>query len=135
MWEDCSHRIEALNILLHMAGELEENTMAAKKHMDVEDYEKTIEVLHKLFQSLIDNLSQFPNNPPNHPNTNDLDKKTWLFRYNKIKLMAERINVLQKQLSLDSKVLHNTMAKVEDYLAEFKGICFEVLFSQLPVLH
>ena len=132
MWEDCSHRIEAHNILLHMAGELEENTKAVKYHMDLEDYENTIEALYKLFQSLIDNLSQFPKSPPNHPNTNTLDKKMWFFRFDKINYMVERINLLKKKLSdkclLDTKLLHQMMAEIEDCLAEFKGICFEVVF-------
>ena len=132
VWEDCTHRIETLNILLHTVAELEGNIKTVKAYVDLEKYGSANEVLYKLLNSLLDTLSHFPKSSCSHQNTNTLDKKMALFRIHKINVMLERINVLKQKLleksPLDSRNdLCDTIAETEECLAQIRGLCFEVM--------
>ena len=135
VWEDCSHRIEALNTLLHITHELEENLNAAKKHFDSEEFKGATDKLDELLQSLLDNTSQYPEHSPgNHPNTNNLDMKMRNFRQNELESMKEDIKSTKWNL-MESftegpgdqvESLNQIIKKTEDYLVKLKGFCYEV---------
>lgn len=135
VWEDCSHRIEALNTLLHIAHELEENLNAAKKHFNSEEFERATDKLDELLQALLDNLSQYPEHPPgNHPNMNNLDVKMRKFRQNELESMKEDIKSTKWNLMQSfeegpcdqAESLNQIIKKTEDYLVKLKGFCYEV---------
>lgn len=135
MWEDCSHRIEALNLLLHIAEELEEELDSAKMCVRAEEFERAMDMLDELLQQLVESLSRYPQNPPNkHPNMNTLDLKIMNFRLGELKLMMNDIESVKQKLKklfeegLRDKVevLNQALLEIEDYLVKLKGLCFDV---------
>lgn len=130
-WEDCSHRIEALNILLHMAEELQENLTAAKKRIYAEEFDRATDMLDELLQLLAESLSCYPQDPPKHMNMNALDLKMMNFRLGELRLMVDEIKCVKQRLfeggSQDkADVLNQVVSNIEDYLVKLKGLCFDV---------
>lgn len=136
MWEDCSHRIEALNLLLDMAGELEEGLISVKKLVSADEYERAMDSIDELFQTLVDSISRYPQTPPSHPNTNALDLKMMNFRLGELKLVLNDTNSVRQKLKKlseeglqdEGEVLNQAVSAVEDYLVNLKGLCFDVSF-------
>lgn len=135
VWEDCSHRIEAFNTLLHITHELEENVNAAKKLFDSEEFKGATDKLDELLQALLDNTSQHPENSPrNHPNTNNLDVKMRKFQQDELESMHEDIKSTKWNLMRSfeegpcdkAESLNQIIKRTEDYLVKLKGFCYEV---------
>lgn len=142
MWEDCSHRIEALNLLLDMAGELEKGLISAKKLVYAEEFESAIDSIDELLQTFVDSISRYPQIPPSHPNINTLDLKMMNFRLDELRLMLNDIDSVKQMLKklfeegLQDKVevLNQAVSAVDDYLAKLKSLCSDVSFlSQLQL--
>lgn len=139
MWEDCSHRISALNLLLHMAKELEENLVAAKKSIYAEEFERAMDELYKLLETVAESLNHYPQNPPEHPNMNNLDLKMMNFRHEELRIMVDDIEsvkgwlkkLFKKELRDRVDELNKIVLKIEDYLIKLKGLCFDVSYITL----
>lgn len=131
MWEDCSHRIEALNVLLHMAEELQEGLIEAKKCIYAEEFDRAMGMLDELLKLLVESLSHYPELPPKHPNMNTLDLKMRNFRLGELRLMVNEIESAKQRLPEEGsqdkvEVLNKTVLNIEDYLVKLKGLCFDV---------
>lgn len=140
MWEDCSHRIEALNLLLHIAEEVEENLKTARKYIDAEEFKMAVDKLDSLLDSLDRNLNQCLKTTPKHHNMNQLDLNMRTFRHSEFAIMMEDIPFTKRELVLSCdgeiiKPLWKIMMKVEDYLARLKGLCFEVINLKEAVIY
>lgn len=135
MWEDCRYRVEALNILLHIAKEVEEHLNSVKKHIEMEEYVRAIDTVDELLHFLTDSISQYLQSPLKHPNMNQLDMKIRMYRQTELNVMMNDANstmqVMKKSINKglleEVQILDQTITEVEDYLVKLRGLCFEVL--------
>ena len=133
VWEDCSHRIQALNILLQLSADLEKNVSEIKDqlihHCKQEDI--TDNLLHHIATLDMDLDQGLPK--PSHPNKNLLEKKMRDMRESEFKSMKEGLQDMTKQLcnkhnrkEEQKKIISGAIAKLEEYLFRLKYLCIEV---------
>lgn len=126
-----------------MAEELEDNLNAAKKCIYAEEVRTATDKLDDLLQLLTDNLSQYPKNPSDHPNVNNLDLKMMTFRQGELKLLMDDVTSVRPKLKKlfdnglredEMETLNQAVLDIEDCLIKLKRLCYDVShYSHAPL--
>ncbi len=124
-WEDCSYRIESLNILLHMVGRIEDGLKAVSKIMEVENYDN--DIVRNEIGEILDNLSEdldqsLPSLPTQGVTKLDrLTRERRILEWDFIKNDADNL-----RRNIYENPIQELISEVEDYMFRFKNLAIEV---------
>ena len=124
-WEDCSYRIESLNILLFMAESLKEGIEELNQLMSVENYD-TDEVRSKV-GLILDTFSEsLDQSMPELPASgfNRLDKLIKDRRDQEWDILRGDADAMRMQLV--SRSIQELLSELEDYMLRLKSLAVEV---------
>ena len=132
LWEDCSHRIEALNILLHISEDMEYSLSKIKELLvNSCKHEEATDSLMIFLETLGESLDQRLPIPP-RPKFNLLDSRMMELRLSELKSMKEGIQKMMKRIKKkhgkekQAQILSEVMTELDDYLISIKYLCVEV---------
>lgn len=125
-WEDCSHRIESLNIILSVAETIEEGLKAAKKVVETGNYEN--DAVRGMIRDTFDCLCEDLDLPELlSRGFTLLDKRIWERRRKECHLLWDDVCVLKK--NLPHMPLDELLMKVERFLSRLQALAVEVSFA------
>lgn len=124
-WEDCSYRIDSLNLILFTTERLKNGLDSVKKLMEVENYdnENVKQRLGEVLDSFIEDLYQpLPDLP--EQGFNQLDRLTREHRIQEWAALRDDCGLLRKNLSITP--LLEMVVEVEEYVYRLKSMAYEV---------
>lgn len=124
-WEDCSYRIESLNLILFTVDALKNKLDTVKKLMEVENYDnETVknelgEVLDAFSENLYQRLPDLP-----EQGFTQLDRLTREHRVLEWDALREDCDLLRRELNI--RPLLEAVTEVEEYIGRLKSMAYEV---------
>ena len=124
-WEDCSYRVESLNLILFTIDTLKNGLDSIKKLMEVENYDtETVknelgEVLDSFSENLYQPLPMLP-----EQGFTQLDRLTREHRSQEWGALRADCDVLRRELTI--RPLLEAVVEVEEYIGRLKSMAYEV---------
>ncbi|XP_057704394.1 myoferlin [Corythoichthys intestinalis] len=131
-WEDISHRLDAVNILLSIAETLEQNLSFLKMAIQAKtSEERLVEIWLKLISDFLEDLNCLclPE-VERRPNVTTLDLQMKIMRDAAVESLIEMVNHVRKEAT-DVKA---TVGEVEDWLEQIKQLAVEPQNSMPDVI-
>ena len=124
-WEDCSYRIESLNLILFTAESFRKHLDSAKKMIQVGSYD-TVAILGDMLDFFIENLSQRMPELPKEGYT-QLDRLTRDQRMKQWDSIRDDCDSLRRSLTTPEQVEPDKIVDmVEDYINQINNMAYEV---------
>ncbi|XP_061646741.1 myoferlin isoform X2 [Phyllopteryx taeniolatus] len=131
-WEDISHRLDSVNILLSIAGQLEHNLSSLKMAIQAKlSDDRQVEVLLKLLSRLLEDLNSFQlPDVEERPNVTTLDLQIKIMRDATLENLQKMANSMREEAT-DVKA---TVGDIEDWLDRIKQLAVEPQNSMPDVI-
>ena len=124
--EDCSYRLKALNMLLHIAETFNNQLILVKTLLNTADDHTAVKSIQEFLGSIGRKLDMFQALPI-YKEANILDKKMREMRLREIEILNKDIRDMQEDLDkCNAQALMKVIEKLTNHLSRIKYLCIEV---------
>ena len=124
--EDCSYRLKALNMLLHIAETFNNQLILVKTLLNTADDHTAVKSIQEFLGSIGRKLDMFQALPI-YKEANILDKKMREMRLREIEILNKDIRDMQEDLDKhNAQALMKVIEKLTNHLSRIKYLCIEV---------